>query len=844
MHFRHRSIRARIFFLILIPLLSLIGLYAFATTITARDAVTLARATDVHNSLADPVGFFVTELEPERLLATVYLAHPTVRGLAALEAQEAATNRSLEGMRTAADSAAARQASPQVKTALAATLQNADGLPTLREEITSHGISRASVQATYAAMIAAGYSAIRQVILQMPDVPLVNQALTVLQITRAEDTLLYSQALLSGDDIARSFPSADHAAFARLVGDYRGVLAEALPELNPTYKSAFQRDLSPRALAGLTTLENAVINSPPDTVPRVSLASYDQAAGAVAGGLGGAGFKDGTLLASALRHEAKPIDLKLIIAGGLGLLAIFVSIIVSLWIGRGMVRQLAELRQGALELANERLPRVVARLSAGEGVNVEAEAPPLTASPDEVGQVRQAFNSVQRTAIEAAVGQARLRAGVSTVFRNLARRSQSLLQQQLTLLDALERRATEPAELNGLFRIDHLTTRMRRHAEGLMVLAGDRPGRTWTEPVPLVDVLRGAVAEVMEYERIRVVAASPGALEGRAVADVIHMIAELAENATTFSPPQTPVRITGSLVAAGYAVEIEDRGLGMPEQIRAEWNAALADPQPLDLAATDQLGLYVAGRLASRHGIRITLRSSPYGGTTVVVLIPPALVVPQDVDGREPAPANARRGKSAGAPTGRHEPRSTDVYSDLSGAPRGHDDNVSDDMGPWRGSEWSGLNAPPASAPRPEERPDWLPGSKAYATEDIPRPRAGTDNDSNGLTDYGLPRRIRQANMAPQLHDSQPPWAADTGGPENGDAGSSAGSSPEEIRHALNAMQRGWERGRGEDTQATGPGDSTAADAGAHFTQDGQWPDPPDDGGTGAPDSQGLGRPE
>src|ERR1700761_3908284 len=157
MHFRHRSIRARIFFLILIPLLSLIGLYAFATTITARDAITLARATDVHNSLADPVGFFVTELEPERLLATVYLAHPTARGLAALEAQEAATNRSLEGMRTAADSAAARQASPQVKTALAATLQNADGLPSLREEITSQGISRASVQATYAAMIAAGY---------------------------------------------------------------------------------------------------------------------------------------------------------------------------------------------------------------------------------------------------------------------------------------------------------------------------------------------------------------------------------------------------------------------------------------------------------------------------------------------------------------------------------------------------------------------------------------------------------------------------------------------------------------------------------------------------------------
>ena len=256
-----------------------------------------------------------------------------------------------------------------------------------------------------------------------------------------------------------------------------------------------------------------------------------------------------------------------------------------------------------------------------------AEAPPLETSADEIGQVREAFNAVQRTAVESAVDEARLRRGVSDVFRNLARRSQSLLHRQLALLDAMERRASEPEALEDLFRIDHLTTRMRRHSEGLIILSGDSPGRGWRNPVPLVDVLRASVAEVEDYTRIRVTTGTHAGLIGPAVADVIHMIAELAENATIYSPPNAPVRIHGDIVGRGFAVEIEDRGLGIAEDKLAEINHNLAHPPQFDLSGSEQLGLFVAGQLARRHDIRITLQPSPFGGITAIVLLPKALIV-------------------------------------------------------------------------------------------------------------------------------------------------------------------------------------------------------------------------
>ena len=239
---------------------------------------------------------------------------------------------------------------------------------------------------------------------------------------------------------------------------------------------------------------------------------------------------------------------------------------------------------------------------------------------------------MHRAAVAAAVDEANLRRGVNDVFRNLARRSQLLLQRQLALLDGMERRAEEPDQLADLFRIDHLTTRMRRHAEGLIILSGESTGRNWREPVPLFDVIRAAVAEVEDYTRVNIEVRVKTALVGRAVADVIHLLAELIENATAFSPPDARVTIVGHLVGHGFAVEVQDLGLGIPDGQLKEINRDLASPPDFDLSRSDRLGLFIAGRLAARHGITVTLRQSAYGGVIAVVVIPGQLVVTEGAE--------------------------------------------------------------------------------------------------------------------------------------------------------------------------------------------------------------------
>jgi signal transduction histidine kinase len=312
------------------------------------------------------------------------------------------------------------------------------------------------------------------------------------------------------------------------------------------------------------------------------------------------------------------------IVGAVGFL---LTLLVTILLGRSINRRLTVLRTSALTLAREQLPAVVARLRRGESVDVAAEAPPVHEGNDEIGQVGQAIDAVRQTAIRSAIDEARVRQGVNDMFRNLARRNQSLLQRQLSVLDDMERRATDPDVLEDLFKMDHLTTRMRRHAEGLIILSGAPPGRSWSAPVKLIDVMRGAVAEVEDYARVTASTQSKAALSGSAVTDVIHLLAELIENATTLSPPFTQVRVGGESVANGFAIEIEDRGLGLSPQRLAELNDRLANPPDINPANTEQLGLFVVGQLARRHGINVTLRPSPYGGTTAVALIPRVLVV-------------------------------------------------------------------------------------------------------------------------------------------------------------------------------------------------------------------------
>jgi signal transduction histidine kinase len=258
---------------------------------------------------------------------------------------------------------------------------------------------------------------------------------------------------------------------------------------------------------------------------------------------------------------------------------------------------------------------------------------------DELGRVTRAFNSVHEVAVRVATEQAALRQSIGDLFLNLARRSQTLVGRQLQLIDELERNEANPDALDQLFRLDHLATRMRRNAEDLIVLSGAQPPRRWSRPVPLVEVVEGAAGEVEDYTRVEVLAIADIGVAGQAVSDIVHLLAELIENATAFSQPETKVTVAGEPTANSYVLEIEDRGIGMTDEELVAANERLERPPAIDLGLSRRLGLYVVGKLASRHGIKVQLRHSWYGGITALVRLPQALLVATEAATLPPAGA-------------------------------------------------------------------------------------------------------------------------------------------------------------------------------------------------------------
>jgi signal transduction histidine kinase len=640
MGLRHRSIRLRVGVLITVPLLCLLALYGFVVSTTLGSAVSQKRATTLRNDVADPVALFQQQVASERADALLNLADPTNTQVATeLGVQENVTLHALETVTADLEGPSVTSlAAPPERAAIANLIKASKKLPYIRGVISNDAISMRAALGDYDAVINAGYPVIDEALDQLSSVDVVTQALDVLNLDRASQAAQEEWDLLAADLAQHKFPNADRLTFAALASQRQSLISTAVPDLDPQYRALLAKYASPAANTQITTLEGAVVDTPWHRgAPPARLSSSKMIFIDYSTALGNGLIKTGDVLQNQDQHDTNTVITELVLAAGLGLLGAIVSIVLSLIIGRGLVRQLRELRESALTLAHEKLPSAISRLRAGEQVDLDESAPADVATGNEIEQVQNAFTVVQRTAIQAAVDESRLRRGISDVFRNLAGRSQSLLHRQLTLLDGMERRATEPDELEDLFRIDHLTTRMRRHAEGLIILSGEAPARGWRQPVPLVDVLRAAVAEVEDYTRIRVLCRTSAAVAGHAVADVIHMIAELAENATVFSPPNTPVRIQGDIVGRGFAVEIEDRGLGISAARLEEINANLANPPQFDLSGSDRLGLFIAGQLAQRHDIKITLRPSVYGGTTAIALIPTALVVDDGTFERDPA---------------------------------------------------------------------------------------------------------------------------------------------------------------------------------------------------------------
>jgi signal transduction histidine kinase len=499
-----------------------------------------------------------------------------------------------------------------------------------------------------------------------------------------------------------------------------------------------------------------------------------------------------------------------------GCVAVAASLVISVRIGRELVVELVSLRNSALEIARRKLPRAMQRLRAGEELDIQAEAPPGPASHDEIGQVGEALGTVHRAALSAAVERAELADGISGVFVNLARRSQVLVHRQLNLLDSMERRADDPGELSDLFRLDHLTTRMRRHAESLIILSGAAPGRAWRMPVPLTNVVRAAVSEIEDYARVEVRPLPDAAVKGTAVADLTHLLAELVENAAQFSPPHTKVRITGEPVGNGYALEIEDRGLGMGNVLLGEANRRIEQAEALDLFEGDRLGLFVVSRLSVRHHIKVKLRTSPYGGTTAVVLLPTALLQGALPAGGEEAladkasvePRQESDSVAFGTGPGARAVRSQAATAFAAPVPV---PALESRTAPTAGVTTLHPRSRRAVEDRSDEQSGAEPGTRGIqenaetgqSLEAPARSEARLTHGTEGEGDSSLPRRVRQANLVPQLREE--PQTEPTRNDDGNGMDGPAERTPEQARDRMTAYRNGWVRGGGAASGTAAP---------------------------------------
>ncbi|MFF4245432.1 nitrate- and nitrite sensing domain-containing protein [Streptomyces sp. NPDC001822] len=929
MRFRGKSIRRKIVALLLVPLASLTGLWVFATYVTGREANELMGAGAIVEKIGHPLEDTIRAVQDERRQTLVYLADPRASdALPLLRRQRAATDRIVAGVRLSAQSKDVRdKLSPESEARLESILGEVDGLDALRGSVEKRTIDRTRALDFYNGLVDPCYRFLNG-LHQVENVSMDKQVRALVGVSRAREMLSREDALVASGLVAGRLGAPELRVVSDLVAS-RTLLYDVNLELLPESERARMEQYwnSPDS-ESLRTAEQKLIAAGPFTRPgAVDVERWQEAAPPALEHLA----NDGTEMSNRFQDRAEPAGYRVLIragvAGVLGFVALLVSVFVSVRVGRELIRDLSRLRKDAHEVSGVRLPSVMRRLAAGEHVDVETEAPHLSYERDEIGQVGQALNTLQRAAVEAAVKQADMRRGVSEVFVNLARRNQVLLHRQLTLLDTMERRTESGDELADLFRLDHLTTRMRRHAEGLVILSGAAPSRQWRKPIQLMDVVRAAVAEVEDYERIEVRRLPRIGVGGPAVADLTHLIAELLENATVFSPPHTAVQVHGERVANGFTLEIHDRGLGMAPEILLDANLRLAETPEFELSDTDRLGLFVVSRLAQRQNVRVSLQTSPYGGTTAVVFIPsPLLTDAPDTHGtgfrldrrsekalgsgrpgaRVPGSDKARRdgtadenipgrpGGLAPVPTGLTDPSVLDGPIELDGPvgaleladdpalDRALDpalgpvlDGVSDleDTESERGGIFRARDLrrdsdreqhqqasdateersadvrpmrPAGPVPLPRRKPPTLVADQGRRVGQAGRPHpaapdaftaapdprtpggAGAPADTGTRerpgtaprpvapdTVGGLPRRIRQASLAPQLREDSAARAPGTVPAETDD---DLDRDADDVRNRMASLQRGWQRGRRQNAEdvaghgETAPGTTPGGD--------------------------------
>ncbi|MUL42763.1 HAMP domain-containing protein [Streptomonospora sp. PA3] len=789
-----RGIRAQLNRIVLIPGVTFLALFAVLSTATLTQAVSLRVATG-DGRTGVYLYYSIVELQRERRLATEYASAPSEETADALRRQTGVTDEALQevdsragGLRGHGDPATARIAGKY--------LARIDGRTGIRNDVMAGETAPQGALAAYDTMITTGIRLYDSIVHHLDDGPSATAGADAVGLMRAQESFTRGDALLSGAVAADRLTIGQQTRFASLVEGMRSRLDGLAPSLQGETERTHERMVGSSAWSRMNDIADTVIGHEPraeidpvtgapptERTPPDGLDDWRSTADDVNADL--VALADAQVRAVMAATDAASTWMFNLALGG-GILSLFAGTVAYGAASRSAARltaRLSRLRADTLSLAREELPRIVRRLADAEPVDLDTELRRLDHGTDEVGQVADAFNTAQRTAVSAAVKEAETRAGVNRVFLAIAHRNQSLVQRQLQLLDRVEREEDDPDLLEDLFHLDHLATRGRRNAENLIILGGGRPGRRWRNPIPLMDILRGAISETDEYTRVKLRAVPDLSLSGSVVADVIHLVAELVENATAFSPPHTVVHINSEIVPKGVAVEIEDRGLGMSAPALEEANATLEQAPEFDVMALNQdsrLGLFVVARLAAKHDISVRLCPSPYGGTRAVVLIPAALISPAE----------------ASAPG-----RSAPAQQDASGQGGTEGDGPAARTAGRRRREVAAGPAQPLPGPAQQPRPD----EPAGPPDEQPAPAPS----GSGGERPALPRRRRQANLAPQLRQDPAPT------PKGGIPGLSAAEStrgPEDARRMMSAFQSGTRRGREQSDDADRP---DAAPAGA-----------------------------
>jgi signal transduction histidine kinase len=621
-----------------IPAALLVGLWGYAATGLVGDELQAHDDSSLATSVGGPAYTALTQLQEERRLTATWQADHLDASRAALAKARSNTDKALQDYRQSSASALSGKdltghtkdtnASPvdALNTALVKLSGN-------RSAVDRHALSETKVFQYYTDTIS-DFANVIEASTTADDRGLARAGDAATFLVQFSEMLSREDALLSGALASGQLPATTRTQFAQYVAIQRHIRTALLDtdDLPGNEAAAYERLVSDPQFKSLSTIEDAVTSGSGSTKPPSGATAWRSAADTVDRGLQDLGGKSFKALADDGSSRADELLMQFI----LGSLAVIAALVVTGVLVRRATgsasHRLTQLQQQIRELGEVRLPEILQQLDRGEHIEQAGELPVAGPDADELERLGVAVGRLGQEFEAALVRQARGREGTEKVFANLTRRTQILVHRLISLLDDLERKHEDSDLLQDIFKVDHLATRVRRHSENLVILGGSAPGRRGIRPLSITDVVRGAVSETEQYRRVAVQSLPPGRqvlVAARAVTDITHLLAELIENGTTFSPPDTQVQISARKVAKGLALHVEDRGLGMPPEQYEHLNGLLAKPPQPDMDALGKdprLGLFVVAKLAERHGLKVSLRESDYGGTLAVVLVPAALL--------------------------------------------------------------------------------------------------------------------------------------------------------------------------------------------------------------------------